>query len=78
MLNPLLVFYFCYTLNRDRDVEMSPQVTFSRHQLAQPCFLWTETAGNSIYKIYIKLNIFHIFETKYIDLLNKYIKKGSD
>ena len=33
---------------------------------------------NSIYKIYIKLNNHHIFETKYIDLLNKYIKKGSN
>ena len=33
---------------------------------------------NSIYKIYIKLNNHHIFETKYVDLLNKYIKKGSN
>jgi predicted MPP superfamily phosphohydrolase len=31
---------------------------------------------NSIYKIYIKLNKYKIFEISYVYLLNKYLKRG--
>ena len=33
---------------------------------------------NSIYKVFIKLNNHNIFKTSYTDLLNRYIKKGSN